>query len=130
MTVLNDRPPIHSSNGSSDLLTLLKTTAVLAFKQNRVDPQILLIIVPDRNTYDQLKKYAAFDLKDPLATQFVMGSSRPPFLPSDSLSKTRLTRLVALVLPAEKVVQDPRRLDQYLSNVAMKFNLKLRGENW
>ncbi|KAL7418033.1 Piwi domain-containing protein [Mrakia frigida] len=103
MTVLNDRPPIHSSNGSSDLLTLLKTTAVLAFKQNRVDPQILLIIVPDRNTYDQLKKYAAFDLKDPLATQFVM---------------------------AEKVVQDPRRLDQYLSNVAMKFNLKLRGENW
>jgi hypothetical protein len=56
----NERPVVHE--GSHDLLRSLKETGKKCVEQSGRPPQLLCILVPDRMTYEPLKRHLASDL--------------------------------------------------------------------
>ncbi|GAA5925866.1 hypothetical protein JCM10213_007307 [Rhodosporidiobolus nylandii] len=105
MAVVNGTPKIvYQTN--EDALTTLKAAANLVLvnnpaNRNQVPPQMIFCILKDPKRYDSIKKTAAFDLPIAVPTQ---------------------------VLLVNKVT-NPRGIDQYCGNVALKINAKLGGIN-
>ncbi|CAD6584810.1 MAG: hypothetical protein TREMPRED_003962 [Tremellales sp. Tagirdzhanova-0007] len=104
--VENNRPDLLHLNPdqggpNAGLDAGLKQAARQAYLQNRVDPQLVIVILPRKDTimYSEIKRIAAESLKLPIVTQCLQGMK----------------------------IKQERGLDQYCGNISMKIHCKLGG---
>ncbi|ODN82180.1 hypothetical protein L202_02471 [Cryptococcus amylolentus CBS 6039] len=106
VSVKTTQPPIshanpHAGGNNFGVKNALSTAAKSAYMIAKKDPQLILVILPSRDTalYESIKTCATEELHKPVVTQCLQSAR----------------------------IKSPRRLDQYCGNVAMKVQAKVGG---
>ncbi|KAI5479305.1 argonaute [Pseudohyphozyma bogoriensis] len=105
MVVPNERPIIKRGNMANRFPSIqdaCRDVVVNDKNPRKEPPQLLIFILSDHKTYDDVKRDAMMSLPAPVPSQ-------------------------ALLL--KNILKD-RGVDQYCGNVSMKINVKLHGSNW
>ncbi|KAL8283156.1 hypothetical protein RQP46_005934 [Phenoliferia psychrophenolica] len=108
MAVPNERPSLLYGSTSGDarlqcVKDLARSIVTAPGNKKKEAPQLMIFILTDPKTYDDIKRDVTMALPVPVASQ---------------------------VMLFKNLMKDERQLGQYFGNVSMKLNVKLHGSNW